>query len=255
MQRYKPSEIDEYGNVKTTKKGWAECSLTIARGAKKKYTKIVGWKTSRRWGSRPHKIAIVPETWLTEKLEQRKQSPGSRVSKFHYKIRDKCYRHFITRCKFCKGKGLVNRYNYRNDEHFEMKCQICLGSGNWISQRLVASLVTLAEKSIASGMTQDDVESLLKSKNPQWDHPQDNWDGTITSTWLKYGYIDESQAAEIREQCRIRHEETDYDELLEQGYSKDDARLFMKPKTAQPVETPEESSPQIVNNNNRSIQI
>jgi hypothetical protein len=248
MQRYKPSEIDEYGNVEIVKKGWAECSLTIARGAKKKYTKIVGWETSK-WGSRPEKVAIVPENWLAEKLEKRKRLPSERVSQFPDEIREKCYRHFITRCKSCNGRGLVERYNYRNDEYFERKCPSCHGSGSGESQRLVASLVTLVEKSVASGLPEEEIEALLKSKNPQWDRPQDNWDGTITSTWLKYGYIDETKAAEIREQCRIRHEETDYDELLREGYDKESARLFMKPKKPKPVETPEESSPQTENDN------
>ena len=43
------------------------------------------------------------------------------------------------------------------------------------------------------------------------------------------GEIDEAEATRIGEYMEYRHEDTDYDDLLRQGYAKDDARAMMCP--------------------------
>jgi len=54
--------------------------------------------------------------------------------------------------------------------------------------------------------------------------------GSRTAEALLRGEIDEATAERIAERCRSRHEETDYDDLLKAGYSKEDARLLMQKK-------------------------
>ena len=70
----------------------------------------------------------------------------------------------------------------------------------------------------------EEANRCLLCKNPRCKKPEDTWDGTITSTWLKNGYVTEQEAQDIREKCRKRHEETEYDQLLFDGYSKSEAR-------------------------------
>jgi hypothetical protein len=53
---------------------------------------------------------------------------------------------------------------------------------------------------------------------------KEEWDGTLTSTWQRNGEIDSEQAAKIRETTKRRHEETEYDSLLDSGIDRDTAR-------------------------------
>lgn len=49
-----------------------------------------------------------------------------------------------------------------------------------------------------------------------------------TARALVYGQIDEATAKRIAEHCRHRHEDTNYDDLLAKGCSKDEARDMME---------------------------
>lgn len=68
---------------------------------------------------------------------------------------------------------------------------------------------------------------ILKKVRGKGEDETLEWDGTLTSTWLANGMIEEDEANRIRENCKYRHEKTDYDDLLASGMSKDDAREQM----------------------------
>lgn len=57
---------------------------------------------------------------------------------------------------------------------------------------------------------------------------QPEFDGTLTTAWLRNGLIDEDDAARIRNKVRDRHENTDYDSLLAQGYDRETAREMIR---------------------------
>lgn len=54
--------------------------------------------------------------------------------------------------------------------------------------------------------------------------------------WLLDGEISQEEAMRIAEKCRHRHEDTDYEDLLAQGFDKEEARSMMSPKSKAAVE-------------------
>lgn len=101
-------------------------------------------------------------------------------------------------CPACEGEGLGGwRENRRSlvQPMYRALCKRCGGAGR-IAKRV-------------RGAGEDEIL---------------DWDGTLAATWLATGRIDRAEYDRIREICRIRHETTNYDELLAMGYSKEDAR-------------------------------
>lgn len=137
----------------------------------------------------------VGYTVSRKEYEREKEKFERRQAKIHYHVE-------ICECPSCEGYGLGEwRENRRTGDMFQMRCGKCNGSGR--------------------------IEKKVRGKG---DDETLEWDGTLTSTWLANGMIEEEDAQRIRQNCKHRHEKTNYDDLLASGMSKEDARTQMVEK-------------------------
>ena len=93
-------------------------------------------------------------------------------------------------------------------------------------------------KRVAAGVAEDKAAgresraARLRREKAEWDTEAESMDllpDSRTFARFKEGLLDYDSAVAIGEYMSYRHERTDYDALLRQGYSKDDARDMMRP--------------------------
>lgn len=132
-----------------------------------------------------------------------------------------CWEDVEHECDRCSGHGLVipSWADSRRWDGREVRCPSCRGEGRHVTRERSAAIVAQAYEAMARGDDPvEEIEGLAYRAKA--------WDGTLTSTWLRSGEIDADRADEIRESCRRRHEETDYDALLAAGVRQEDARAI-----------------------------
>ncbi len=142
-------------------------------------------------------------------------------------VREACMRYRGWRaCRACGGRGLTGHLT--RDEYREVRCTACGGACRESIRTIHAASVREAERILAEHGSHAEAESAARNLNPSpldevevW---RESWDGALTSAWLAMGRIDEPQAERIRARCRHRHECTAYDDLLDAGHTRDDAR-------------------------------
>lgn len=224
MEQYTEKDVNRYGDVEVVRKGWVTCSLMMSRGAPMRYRILVGWKGSRRF-LRPIKNAVVPAEWLEQKLKKKSKprpSLADRLAGLPEAVRGACVSRNSHDCGRCMGYGMEWSERYER----EVKCRRCHGEGREHTDAICGASITAAARIIAAGGSMDDARLAAIKRNPSPD--REEWDGTLTSTWERGGFIDSDEAAKIREKTAHRHENTNYDDLLSRGFSRDEAREMME---------------------------
>lgn len=77
---YLVSDLNGYGDVTGLKSGWIQLPLRLVRTAPVRHTIVVGFEGSERWGFRPKKEAVVPESWWDQKTARDKSRKSNKLS-------------------------------------------------------------------------------------------------------------------------------------------------------------------------------
>lgn len=135
-----------------------------------------------------------------------------------------CYSYRRIPCTGCGfdgefGSGLV----WCRDR--EVKCSVCHGECCLWEKFLDAECVRVAAYMFRTGENFKKIRDAIEEER-SGEKSEKFWDGTLSSAWEATGQIDSGEAAAIRAKCGHRHEETNYDELLASGMTKEDARAL-----------------------------
>ena len=200
-----------------------DLSLTVAREAVRQ---------SRVARDREKNRTQQPTVYLCDRLAafKRRRAGAKKGSETrHYrKLRSRlspavlaaCVESVSSECSVCEGHGLVYSPKWERD----IKCYSCRGEGcYWNRQESQAAVLAAVAALEAEKNESEQIEAAKNNCNKK-----EEWDGTLTSTWQRNGEIDSEQAAKIRESAKRRHEETEYDSLLDSGVDKDTARDMIR---------------------------
>lgn len=136
-------------------------------------------------------------------------------------IQAACFEDIESECGACEGYGLVFVVRGRHDDGRNVKCRFCGGEGvTWSKFRCVKAVEAAAEH---EGSESEKIAAARAECNER-----EQWDGTLTTTWERNGFVDSVEADRIREKVAYRHEQTDYDSLLASGADRETAREMIR---------------------------
>ena len=172
------------------------------------------WKIRNEWEEKDRlieeKIAKKAERKADKIAWAKIERQNARLNELPKKLQKVCRSYISVECPHCFG-------GFRDEEEGGGKCPHCKGYAYLQILRADSKKITKAKRMLKNGKK---VSEILAEMPEEKERKFKN----LRSAWLFFGKIDQAEYDRITDKVEYRHECTEYDNLLKDGYTKAEAR-------------------------------